>query len=1449
MEWHLELDAALFKKSLEEMVAKTDSLQLIFSEFDQKIYQRADERITAALEIVDYSEHESPVAAATAWLDCERSKPFDLHVKSFTTALVRCGPNHWIWQLNQHHIASDFLSNWIMLDRLDKLYRHGKEHQSLPELEYPSFLDHIAQLEKPVAKLDDFAANRSSELVDICPILERDSRKSMSGSTQMHRIDIPLGPEWTALTRSALGLPPTGQDAIFNKQIFDYFLAATVGLTSRLSGSRDVPIGIPTHNRYQPGTEDLTGLLMRMVPVQYTLDDNMDLKDLCRSVGAQTKKVLSATRAGDDTPIFPYNVIFNYIVMPLPKFANSKSVELTKNQVADSAGLDLSVRVRIPERNAPIFLSLDVNQDIIDALGADVISTAYTKILHALFVSPSQELDHVALSDDKAFQHAKQTSALAYAHPSPAQANVPQGFCEQAVLTPLAVAASDGERSLTYQALEQRSLAVAHALCSKGIGVGSTVAIALPRSIDLVVAMMGVMRSGATYCVIETELPLGRQAAISATVKPALYICETGRRPGWGVSEHLCSDLPSMIELGEDQTSSLPPIQPETPMYYIFTSGSTGEPKGICVPHGSFGRYLSWAREKAGSDKPWSWALASTASFEIGYRIFVSLVTGGTIHIYAGTKGLGAMSLVDAVAADEVDFISMTPSMLRMLTSRKWTLSRLSTIVVIGERFPTKLALEARVAFGPAVAIQNWYGPTETVMATAMHIFDPDIDTGSIVPIGKPAPDATLHILDSGMNPLPPGIPGEIFIGGQRMSLGYVDRPDLMENLFIKDPFCDSGMLFRSGDIGWRNKQGNLICNGRKDDLIKINGERVHLNEIQLAVQQHPQVQSCTVIVTNAETSKLGCAYASLFPIPEDELRKIATNHLGKARVPSIFRWVAPMPLNANGKINASALRRLFDRPPAHQSSIDRDRNEPPSVTEAKLTDIWCKLLDVASITPLDDFFDLGGDSLSFVRMILNVEQAFLVHLPLEALGGASTISQIMDHLSAATKKKQGTPSHLRQLRPGDPKLAPIIMAPLSNGSMGWSADLIKALDLPNPIYGFTFDLDGQNTTEPALNESLISAFLNDLEIYNFKIPLCFVGFSFGGTLSGILAAAAEKNQFRIGKVIVLDSYSQVSWMTIPETQSDDPYVTLRTQLTTMTATAFSAEVHLIKAERGFPFTQSNLAEEWAFLTTGFVHEYNVDTHHNLLIMPPFVDELSKVVHAIITDQSTPNRSIFSAHSDRWLQYINDTKHLIATEESGAILAWLDKSLPETDAERFWCNWVKLKVLANAKNKLELEAFLPSCNGAAISRSQLYRPSCHLSETYIEALKRSVDESAPFYSGAPLLIEVYIQEGELEAAIALASLLEASDKTQVEAVIALLLISIRNPDDRTVVPSLLAALGRSDATEPHFEFSAKLSAGRGDVENAYRILDLGQLRFPSKMQSLRKFFAKQYPNH
>ncbi len=647
----------------------------------------------------------------------------------------------------------------------------------------------------------------------------------------------------------------------------------------------------------------------------------------------------------------------------MPSFLGVRTEDITRHEAAAATDLDLTLTIRTRDVPGDVKLIFDLDEDLSNFASAESLAQQFLTQLNALLDDPDQRFNSVPLPGARSRHNAMAATKQALLH-RPRFTTLPEAFLRQVEHTPGREAVREGERALSYAELESTSRRIGAALVKRGMGEGAVVAVQLRRSIEFVVALLGVMRSGAAFLALEPEVPEGRARFMLDDAGAALLLREQGMTDCPG-SEHIETTCTAALAAEADAVpAGLPEIRGRATAYIQYTSGSTGLPKGVIVPHESFARFLDWHHDVVLGGGALAMAFSTSIGFDASLRFFAALASGGSVRIYPENPSLHEFALATVLKEDAVDVVIATPSAVRLVVDRAWNLSKVRKIIVMGEELTRDLALRAQQAFGREAEILNCYGPTEAVLASTFHRFDASRDLGPSIPIGKPARDVTVHVLDAGGNPLPDGFVGEICIGGARLASGYANSADLTKERFVPDPFAPGHRIYRTGDLG-RTTNGTLIFQGRIDDQVKINGVRVEPREIERLLLAHPQVKGCAVRAEKTDKTRLVAYYTSEATIPPSELRAACARQLIAAMIPASFVWLDAIPLTDRGKVDFAAL------PPTDSGRVREQPSDsgplaaaPATETESLLARAWERVFERQGIHRTDDFFDLGGNSL-----------------------------------------------------------------------------------------------------------------------------------------------------------------------------------------------------------------------------------------------------------------------------------------------------------------------------------------------------------------------------------------------------------------------------------------------------------------------------------------------------
>jgi amino acid adenylation domain-containing protein len=637
---------------------------------------------------------------------------------------------------------------------------------------------------------------------------------------------------------------------------------------------------------------------------------------------------------------------------------------------------------------------LEFNADLFDAATARRLADRLARLLAGAAATPQLRIGDLPLLDA-----AEEWQILvdwnATEAPFPRDLGLHELFAAQAARTPRATALIHGERRLTYAELDAWSDRLARRLRALGAGPEVLVGVFCGRTPGMVAAALAVLKAGCAYLPLDPAYPADRLAFLLADAGASVVLTEEGvaaALPAFAGTLVWVDDDSGGPEEGERPRGF---IHPEQAAYAIYTSGSTGAPKGVIVRHGSAVARIAWALS-AYSREALAGVLAATSlCFDLSvFEIFVPLAAGGAVILADD-----ALALPGLPAASAVTLINTVPSAMAELV-RSGALPRSVRVVnLAGE--PLRRDLAARIYAQAGVEeVHNLYGPSEdTTYSTGARVERGDEREPAI---GRPLPNTRVYLLDPALRPVPLGAPGELWIGGAGVARGYLRRPDLTADRFRPDPFgpFSGSRLYRTGDLARRRADGAIGYLGRLDHQVKVRGFRIELGEIESVLLAHPEVREAAVLAlgdTGGDGKRLVACMAPA-AVPEPELRRHLAARLPGFMVPAALLVLPALPLTANGKVDRSALEHLA------QDAARERRGEyvtPRNAVEELLAPLWAEVLEVERVGALDDFFALGGSSLSGVRLVSRVSELFGVRLPVRELFQAPTLAGMAELLAA----------------------------------------------------------------------------------------------------------------------------------------------------------------------------------------------------------------------------------------------------------------------------------------------------------------------------------------------------------------------------------------------------------------------------------------------------------------
>jgi amino acid adenylation domain-containing protein len=666
---------------------------------------------------------------------------------------------------------------------------------------------------------------------------------------------------------------------------------------------------------------------------------------------------------------------------------------------------DLTVRFIGGAAGQGLRAEIEYRADLFERANIEIFARHYQAVLRAVVYQPDIRIEQIELLSNE--QRAAMVEEFNCTERDYWPGAIHQLFEEQARRTPMKLAVVDGRHQLSYRELNQRANQLARYLQRRGVRPGERVGICLTHSTEMVVALLGVLKAGGAYVPLDPAHPAKGLAVMLADARASLLLSEmklAGPLAGLQTSPTFLDAEAAEVE--QEETEDLPgSVTGEDLAYVIYTSGSTGEPKGVMIRHASLVNYSCWANEVYVRKRARNFALYTSLAFDLTVTsIFTPLISGNRIHIYQPQEQ--ASALPEILADEQVEVLKLTPSHLSLIKDRDNRGSRVQVLIAGGEVLETGLARRIHESFGGQVEIFNEYGPTEATVGCMLYKYAPEKDRREFVPIGGPAANTQIYVLDQNLRPVAENIIGELCISGAGLAVGYLNQEGLTKAKFVDHPFIAGGKLYRSGDRARWLAEGQLEYLGRNDEQVKFHGHRVELNHLRSTLNRHPQVRdSVVVMVKDGQGSNVMLAYyVARQALEASELRDFLSAQVVKETVPNFFVHLRRLPLSLNGKVNQQALPTLAQV----KESLKREFVEPRTETERQLAKAWMQILGLARVGIHENFFELGGHSLLATRVLARVRETFDVEIPLRSLFESPTIAAMAEQVELAIATNSG---------------------------------------------------------------------------------------------------------------------------------------------------------------------------------------------------------------------------------------------------------------------------------------------------------------------------------------------------------------------------------------------------------------------------------------------------------
>lgn len=999
-------DVTALQKAFDEMVRRHESLRTTFDFRDAQPVQIIHDHHSIPLRQIG-AMHLPEAQQRQQIQDLLREQalqPFDLRKGPLLRAsLVQQATDQHVLVLAIHHIVSDAWSVNVLVREITELYRTfaGGGVPDLPPLpvQYADFAvwqrnwlqgDVLAQqLEYWKAQLGNAPA-----MLELPADRPRPAVQTYNGADFTFSFSPALSQSLKALCRK--------EDAT----LYMVLLAGFKVLLHRYTGQQEIIVGSPIANRQRKELEGLIGFFINTLPVRTTIAGDLSFREYLERV----REAALGAYAHQDLP-FEYlveqfqpernlshsplvQVIFSFEAAPAqPREIPGLEVTILDKE-NKAAKFDLSLYAS--DHGAEIFGTLEYNVDLFNKETIERMAGHLLTIFAAAAGGPAQRLSEFPLlTRHERYEILTTWNGTDAPYP---QLCAHQLFEAQVQVTPNEIAIVFDGHELSYSQLNARANQVARRLAALGSRPGELIGIFMERSLEMVVAVLAIAKSGAACLPLDPAYPKERLAFMLQDSAAAIVVSQQHLAPSipGSAAQMVCLDSELTVIARGDENDLQVAVSPENWLYVIYTSGSTGRPKGVLVPHRVLVNLVAW--HQASPRQSRRTMQFASLNFDVSFEeIFSTLATGGTLVVASQSVRIDIPLLGSYVEKHKVERFHLPGTVLQKLaeefSSCPETLGSLREFMVGGEQLQISRPMVDLFSRLPNCVLYNHYGPTETHIVTSFLLEGAPERWPGLPPLGRPIINAALYVLDGYLQPVPIGVPGELYFGGTVLSHGYLKRPDLTAERFVPDPFTHKpgSRIYRTGDVARYLPGGNVEFLGRNDFQVKIRGIRIELGEIEVALKRHPAVREATVVLAKEGREGRLIAYVAFQPDHASsgkQLREFLHESLPDHMLPSLFVVLQAFPLTPSGKIDRLALPA-----PGKEAELSEGFVAPRTELEEVLAGIFAEVLQVERVGIMDDFFALGGHSLLATQISSRVREALHAELSVRKIFEEPTVS------------------------------------------------------------------------------------------------------------------------------------------------------------------------------------------------------------------------------------------------------------------------------------------------------------------------------------------------------------------------------------------------------------------------------------------------------------------------
>lgn len=1128
-----KLQTENLQAALQTIVDRHESLRTTFRLIEGQPVQVIAAWMQLPLTLEDLSQWDADAREARlAGIEKEELEtPFDLTTGPvFRLRLIQLDEEQHLLWLNMHHIVSDFWSWQVLMQEFTALYEayaEGKAHPLPPlGIQYKDYAQwQNKRLEEELAREEQYWLNRlSGEL----PILKLPTDRPRPPIQQFDGdvVNKSLAPELAKRIEQLA--------AQTDSTLFMVLLAATTAFLHRLSGQDDLIVGTPEAGRNLYELEGLIGCFINTLPLRVDVSGRISFLELAERCKQASMEAYEHSEYPFDLLVERLNPVRDLSMASV--FSTMFQVN-RKSAGVSVAGLDIEplpldssvtkydLSISFTEQDNGLECHFEYCTSLFDRATVERWINHFEVLLQSIVDQPDQLVDVLPILTGEEKQ-------LLLTQWNKTEVELATDICvhhlfeAQAARTPDATAVIFRGGSLSYRELDDKANQLARRLCRLGVRADDLVGISMNRSLEMFVGLLGILKAGGAYVPLDPAFPRNRLAHMIEDSQLSFIVTERELASQLDYADvrlviHDGGQEEETAALEESVTLSLPvSSKQEDRAYIIYTSGSTGKPKGVELTHRAFANLLISMSKQPGMTPDDILLSVTTMSFDIfGLECFLPLMTGARLHLAGPDDIVDGPALARLIQSSSATMMQGTPTTWRMLVESGWGGSPRMQVLSGGEPMPRELAAKL---LAKCKLLWNMYGPTETtIYSTLTRVVEPDS-----IHIGHPLDNTRIYILDTEQQPVPIGVPGEIYIAGDGLARGYLHRPELTAEKFITLACVNRTLperAYRSGDLARYLPDGSIESLGRIDQQVKIRGYRIELSEIESVLVQHAGVKEAVVLARNDVQSET-CLVAYVVPqedhaVSFEELRTHLAAFLPSYMVPSLYVELESMPVTPNSKIDRLRLPAPVNARAAGSKAFAMPRDS----MELQMAQLWEGILKVSPIGIEDNFFEVGGHSLHALTLMSLIKNRFGVELPLVTLFRNTTIAALCGSLRNSHPELPCSTSTVVPIQIGNGSRVPLFIVHAQGGGVLSYSNLAKALGEGETVYGLQAVGYESDELPLASIEEMAQRYIADMKQVCPAGPYRVAGWSFGGAVAFEMASRLEEQGDRVAFVGLLD--------------------------------------------------------------------------------------------------------------------------------------------------------------------------------------------------------------------------------------------------------------------------------------------------------------------------------------